>query len=186
MVVAEEPSVERNCRNHRTADRATESRRNALKSSASVPSCYRYRKHRSCCPRPTPNRSAASHPAPDHATPQDAQLAEPRLAAKWPFERAVTNNSAMVTLNVDNADVRTVFEMLARGYQMNILVSPDVEGTVTANVDGLTPEQTLQGIVKMCNLNMQQDENLIYIYPSTQLPADARQSKSLSARLRSR
>jgi type II secretory pathway component GspD/PulD (secretin) len=26
----------------------------------------------------------------------------------------------------------------------------------------------------MCNLNMQQDENLIYIYPSTQLPADAR------------
>ena len=119
-------------------------------------------------------RVAASDTPPDHAAQQDAKLAEPRLAAKWPFERAVTNNSSMVTLNVDNADVRTVFEMLARGYQMNILVSPDVIGTVTANVDGLTPGQTLDGIVKMCNLNMQQDENLIYIYPSTQLPADAR------------
>ena len=61
------------------------------------------------------------------------------------------------TLNVDNADVRTVFEMLARGYQMNILVAPDVEGAVTANVEGLTPEQTLKGIVKMCGLSMQQD-----------------------------
>ncbi len=125
-------------------------------------------------PAPHAELVANSEPAPNHATPQDAQLTEPRLAAKWPFERAVANNSAMVTLNVDNADVRTVFEMLARGYQMNILVAPEVEGAVTANVDGLTPEQTLEGIVKMCNLNMQQDENLIYIFPSTQLPADAR------------
>lgn len=98
-----------------------------------------------------------------------------RLAAKWPFERSPTSKSSMVTLNVDNADVRTVFEMLARGYEMNILVSPEVEGVVTANVDGLTPGQTLEGIVKMCNLNMQQDENLIYIYSADQLPADAKQ-----------
>jgi type II secretory pathway component GspD/PulD (secretin) len=99
-----------------------------------------------------------------------------RLAAKWPFERSQpVNPTTGVTLNIDNADVRTVFEMLARGYQMNILVAPDVEGSVTANVEGLSPDQTLQAIVKMCGLNMQQDEDIIYIYAADQIPNDARQ-----------
>ena len=59
--------------------------------------------------------------------------------------------------------------------QMNILVAPEVEGVVTANVEGLSPRQTLQGIVKMCGLSMQQDEEMIYIYSADRIPSDARE-----------
>ncbi|KAA1262048.1 Type IV pilus biogenesis and competence protein PilQ precursor [Rubripirellula obstinata] len=107
------------------------------------------------------------------------------VAAKWPIDAgellagnlmgtAKPENNG-VSLNVDKADVRGVIEMLARGYGMNILVAPEVKGTVTANVEGLSPEQTLDGIVKMCNLNLQREGTLIYVYPDTKLPSDARE-----------
>jgi len=106
---------------------------------------------------------------------QPIRQPEERIAAKWPFAQSAAANQPGVSLNVDNADVRTVFEMLARGYGMNILVAPDVKGSVTANVDGLTPDQTLQGVLKMCNLRAQVDDNVIYVYPADNLPSDARQ-----------
>ncbi|MEM9585818.1 MAG: hypothetical protein AAGA03_00940 [Planctomycetota bacterium] len=104
--------------------------------------------------------------------------------AQWPLKLSTlglggdpidTGEEATVTLNVNDTDVRSVFEMLARGYQMNILVSPEVKGTVTANVDGLTPQQTLVGILKMCNLQAQYDEGLIFVYPADRLPDEATQ-----------
>ena len=103
-----------------------------------------------------------------------------QIAAKWPLVGgnllgATEPTNEGVSLNVDNADVRGVFEMLARGYHMNILVAPDVKGTVTANVQGLSPEATLDGIIKMCHLNLQREGDLIYVYPASKLPADARQ-----------
>ena len=108
-----------------------------------------------------------------------------RVAAKWPIDAGKLLSGNLlgnaksqdngVSLNVDKADVRGVIEILARGYGMNILVAPDVKGTVTANVEGLTPEQALDGVIKMCNLNLQRDGDLIYIYPDTKLPSDARE-----------
>ncbi len=105
-----------------------------------------------------------------------ASQPDERIAAAWPFAKPIVTkqNQSAVSLNVDNADVRTVFEMLARGYGMNILVSPDVTGVVTANVEGLTPEQTLQGVLKMCSLSAQVEEGVVYVYPADKLPADAR------------
>ena len=103
-------------------------------------------------------------------------VSAPKIAARWPLLGAANVASTdSVTLNVDKADVRGVLEILARGYQMNILVAPEVTGTVTANVEGLTPEQTLDGIVKMCKLNTQREGDLIYVYQDDSLPADARQ-----------
>ena len=97
-----------------------------------------------------------------------------RLAAQWPLDTQTSSNQPNVTLNVENTDVRSILEILARGYGMNILVSPDVQGTVTANVEGLTPDQTLQGVMKMCNLRAQVDQGVIYVYPADKLPQDAR------------
>ena len=101
---------------------------------------------------PPQQPSAAAAPLAAAQASQPIRQPEERIAAKWPFAQPAAANQPGVSLNVDNADVRTVFEMLARGYGMNILVAPDVKGSVTANVDGLTPDQTLQGVMKMCNL----------------------------------
>ncbi len=85
-----------------------------------------------------------------------------------------------VTLSVDGVDVRTVLEMLAKGYGMNILVAPDVTGTVTANVAGLTPEQTLISVARMCGLAIQRDDNVILIYPKDNLPRESRELRVFS------
>ena len=110
------------------------------------------------------------------ATAPDARVAQ------WPFSTTsklsdptseqVEDN--LVSLNVDAVDVRTVFELLHKGYGMNILVAPDVSGTVTANVSGLSPEQALRSVVKMCNLAIQTDGDVTLIYPADGLPRDAR------------
>ncbi|QEG00691.1 Type IV pilus biogenesis and competence protein PilQ precursor [Stieleria maiorica] len=103
------------------------------------------------------------------------------VAMQWPFalggrETLPTPPSASdVTLSVDDVDVRTVLEMLAKGYGMNILVAPDVEGTVTANVTGLTPEQTLSSVARMTGLAIEREDNVILIYPKDNLPRESRQ-----------
>ena len=113
--------------------------------------------------------------SPPSATTTEARDAQEHVAARWSLNSTDHASVGAVSLNVDQAEVRGVIEMLARGYQMNILVAPDVTGTVTANVDGLTPEQALHGITKMCNLNLQRDGDLIYVYPDSKLPAEARE-----------
>ncbi len=142
---------------------------------------------------PIVGMAATAGPPGQQPTAMEVPLAEPRtqqprrsepirqpeehIAASWPFTQPAgpTQGPPSVSLNVDNADVRTVFEMLARGYGMNILVSPDVVGVVTANVNGLTPDQALHGVLKMCNLRAQVEDDVIFVYPADKLPADARQ-----------
>ncbi len=95
-----------------------------------------------------------------------------QFASQIPPPAAPTNNN--VSLSVDDVDVRTVLEMLSKSYGLNILVAPDVEGRLTANVHGLTPEQTLQSVLRMCGLATQFEDNVILVYPKDNLPREAR------------
>ncbi|OYP38403.1 type II secretion system protein GspD [Rhodopirellula sp. MGV] len=90
----------------------------------------------------------------------------------------VLEEPELVTLNVNNVDVRTILEMLAKGYGLNILVAPGVQGTVTANLTGLSPEQTLRSITRMCGLAIQREGEAILVYPNDGLPLDARLVRS--------
>ncbi|WP_231741889.1 type II secretion system protein GspD [Stieleria varia] len=107
---------------------------------------------------------------------QDSSAAA-KVAMQWPFKttQAKPASNDLVSLNVADADVRTVLEMLAKGYGLNILVAPKVEGTVTANVENLTPEQTLQGVLKLCGLSAQYEGDLIFVYPIDSLPEGSTQ-----------
>ncbi len=81
----------------------------------------------------------------------------------------------LVSLHLNQTDVRSAFEMLARGYGMNIMVAPGVEGTVTADVEGLSPDETLDGIVRLCNLVAQRKDNIVYVYSPDKVPLESRQ-----------
>lgn len=123
--------------------------------------------------------------------PLAAETPDETVALKWPFTMAdqteqlptpppaaslaMPASSNDVTLNVDDVDVRTVLEMLAKEYGMNILVAPDVNGIVTANVSGLSPEQTLRSLVRMCDLATQREDNVILVYPRDNQPRDSRE-----------
>ncbi|QDV84214.1 hypothetical protein [Planctomycetes bacterium TBK1r] len=130
----------------------------------------------------------ASSPSPMATMPPAAAAPDAEVALQWPFKMGgretlpTPGNTDDVTLSVDDVDVdvRTVLEMLAKGYGMNILVAPDVEGTVTANVAGLTPEQTLTSIARMCGLAIQRDDNVILIYPKDNLPRESRELRVFS------
>ncbi len=101
-------------------------------------------------------------------------IAAPQAATQWPLANSASGAADTVTLNVNNTDVRSVLDMLARGYGMNILISPDVTGVVNANIEGLSPDQTLQGVLKMCDLQAQVDQGVIYVYSADKMPDDAR------------
>ena len=122
--------------------------------------------------RQTPERAAL----PLVQTQKAKAAPDTRVAARWPLGAVAgaASTQSAVSLNVDNTDVRSVLEMLARGYGMNILVSPEVKGSVSANVDGLSPDQTLQGVLKMCDLRAQVEEDVIYVYPAAKMPDDSR------------
>ena len=100
------------------------------------------------------------------------QFPEPAQDVMAPALPAVDEG---VTLSVDSTDVRSVLELLARGYNMNIMIAPEVTGTVTANVNGLNPDQALRSVLKMCNLRAEFEDNVIYIYAADKLPAESRQ-----------
>lgn len=128
--------------------------------------------------RTSPKRSPA--PSPEVLP---AAAPEASVAMQWPFalggtaqqELPTPQNGSDVTLSVDGVDVRTVLEMLAKGYGMNILVAPDVQGTVTANVSGLSPEQTLNSLARMCGLAIQREDGVILVYPRDNVPRESRQ-----------
>ena len=67
-------------------------------------------------------------------------------------------------MHVDDVDVRKALEILSRDSSLNIMVSPGVTGKVTINLSGLTPDQTLDAILRLCNLVAQRDRGVIYVY----------------------
>ncbi len=77
--------------------------------------------------------------------------------------KVLPNGSTLVTLHMDDLDVRKALEVLSRQAGVNILVSPGVSGTVTVDLRNVTFEQALNSIAKICNLTVRQDGELIYV-----------------------
>ena len=74
-----------------------------------------------------------------------------------------------VALHFDDLEIRKALELLSRQGSLNILVSPKVTGNVTANIEGLTLEQALNAILKLCGLVANRENNLIYVYTPEEL-----------------
>ena len=55
---------------------------------------------------------------------------------------------------------------------MNILISPKVTGTITANFEGVTVEAVLKAIIKLANLTDKQEGTIHYIYTREELQDD--------------
>lgn len=75
-----------------------------------------------------------------------------------------------VQLRCDDIDVRKALEMLSREASVSILVAPGVTGRVTANLQGLSFEEALGAILKLCKLVAQRENDLIFVYPLADVP----------------
>ncbi len=74
--------------------------------------------------------------------------------------------SGLVTLHLDNVEVRQALEMLSRQGAMNLLVAPGVTGQITVNLDRVTLNQALSAILKLGNLVARREGGLLYVYPA--------------------
>ncbi len=69
-----------------------------------------------------------------------------------------------VSIDVENADIVAVLKMVvAQQDDLNIVISDNVVGNVTVQLDNVTLEQALDAILKMNNYTYEMDDNIIHI-----------------------
>jgi type IV pilus secretin PilQ/predicted competence protein len=88
-----------------------------------------------------------------------------------------------VELHFENIDVRQVLELFSRREKLNVLISPNVSGPITVNLDGVTREEALQAILRLGNLESKREGNLIYVYTSDEVKQINTRARKLSSRV---
>jgi type IV pilus secretin PilQ/predicted competence protein len=81
------------------------------------------------------------------------------------------NAEARVSLRADDQDVREVLGLLGRDAEVNILISPAVEGSVRIELNEVTFRQALDAVLKLASLGARQENGLVYVYTLPELDA---------------
>ena len=87
-----------------------------------------------------------------------------------PEPRPFPGGSKLVTLHVDNLDVRKALEILSRQANMSIVVSPGVSGNVTVNLHNKTAEEVLEVIARLCRLKIQRIKDIVFVTAESESP----------------
>ena len=126
--------------------------------------------------RPAP--PAAQAPAgPQRQTPPARNAQAANRPAGDVAQQVQFGQDGLVTMHTNELDVRQLLELLSRRSGMNILVSPKVTGTITANFEGVTVEQVLKPIIKLANLVDKQEGSIHYIYTKEEVQDEAEFTK---------
>ncbi len=114
-------------------------------------------------------QSAYQTPPPPAALPDGAGiLSTPRSPASSRNPVAI-DSAGLVSLHMNDLDLRQALELLSRHASLNILVSPGVQGQVTVNLDKVSLDQALEAILKLGNLTSKKEDNLIYVFTPEEL-----------------
>jgi len=123
-----------------------------------------------------------TEPESDSSGPTIESAANGAEAARVPFSREdwtgtpeaesipAPTGTSPITLRLEGVDVRQALQMLSSEAKVNVLVSEGVSGTVTANLRGMTFDEALDAIVRLCNLVAHREGNNIFVYPAKDLP----------------
>lgn len=95
--------------------------------------------------------------------------ATPGSAAPDQEQPIKVGDSGLVTMHINDLDIRQALELLSRQATLNILVSPGVQGQVTINLDKVTVEQALDSLMKLGNLTSRKEGKLIYVMTPPEL-----------------
>ena len=74
-----------------------------------------------------------------------------------------------IELHMDDLDVRKALEVFSRESPYNVIVSPGVDGKVTADLKNVTYDEALQAILKICNLSARREKNIIFVYSNKEM-----------------
>ena len=85
--------------------------------------------------------------------------------------------NGLVTMHTNELEIRQLLELLSRRGGTNVLISPKVAGTITANFEGVTLEQVLKSVIKLADLVDKQDGLIHYIYTKGEMLDEAENLK---------
>lgn len=121
---------------------------------------------------PPPAGEAAAQPAPE--PPVDPEL-PPRTpappAGETAPERLPPGHESVVkgegdgslVISAQNSDIRAVLEMLSTEFDLNIMASKSVTGTVTANLSGVDFDTALTAILRSTGFIARREGNILYV-----------------------
>ncbi len=80
-------------------------------------------------------------------------------------------------MHTSELDVRQLLELISRRSGLNILISPKVSGTITANFERVTIQELLRSVLKLAELVEKVEGGIHFIYSREELKAAAETTK---------
>lgn len=74
-----------------------------------------------------------------------------------------------IDLNVRNTDISTVLNLLSEQVRHNIVVSPNVQGTITASLYGVTFDEALDSLLITNGFRYVRKDNFIHVYTAEEM-----------------
>ena len=127
-----------------------------------------------------PNQGPAAlrpSPAPRGTTAASGPQGGARPAAAAPPQEIQFDRDGLISLHTNELDVRTLLELISRRSGLNILVSPKVSGTITANFEKVTIQELLDSVLKLANLVEKTERGIHFIYSREELKDQAETTK---------
>ncbi|WP_288475211.1 DNA uptake porin HofQ [uncultured Pantoea sp.] len=92
-----------------------------------------------------------------------------------------------LSLTFDHAPVTRILQALADYQQINLMIAPEVEGTLSLRLDTVPWHQALDLVARMANLTLIEQDNVLMVYPASwqkaqQLARQAEQQEALQQR----
>ncbi|HVV99675.1 MAG TPA: hypothetical protein VHB77_05025, partial [Planctomycetaceae bacterium] len=116
----------------------------------------------------------------------DENAAPPANATRKPAllkYEPVQGDPERFSLQIRDADLTQVLDMLGQISGMNILASKGVTGKVTANLHDVTIDEALQAILKAGGQAFQRENSFIYVFSAEEVAARQRMDRKLVTRV---
>ena len=123
----------------------------------------------------------AETPEPTAETPLAA--VETPVAAVETVQPVSVTNYDTVSLNVQNTDLSSVLQLLSVQGRRNIVPSPKVQGSVTANLYDVTFYEALDAILQQNGCGYKETGSFIYVYTIEELQQTADQERQVEVRI---
>ncbi|MDD4907769.1 MAG: secretin N-terminal domain-containing protein [Candidatus Omnitrophica bacterium] len=100
---------------------------------------------------------------------ETGQADEAALAQEQPggFEQVLnTGEDKRLSLDYKDADLNSVLKSLAYTYNLNLVSTKDIKGSITLTLNNVTVNEALEAILTVSGYAYHRKGNLIYIYPA--------------------
>jgi MSHA biogenesis protein MshL len=111
-------------------------------------------------PEPAPEVPAKKFPAPEASL---EELTVPQFQDEEPARLAIGSPGKLYSLRVRDGQLQDVLLALAQDSGENLVVDPEVAGTVTVNLNRVTLEQALDALLTQLDYSFRREGRLIFI-----------------------